>query len=163
LLLLTISADRQGGRTALDHSREIEILLVEDSADDIELTLRALKRINLANKIHIARDGEEALEYLFSKGAPAGRGGQDRSNIILLDLHLPKVDGLEVLQKIRTDERTKMIPVIILTSSTEEEDIVKSYELNVSSYIVKPIGFDQFVHATSETGLYWMLLNKPPS
>lgn len=145
----------------MDNSREIEILLVEDNTDDIELTLRALNRINLANRIHIVRDGEEALEYIFSNGSSSGRGGQDRPNLILLDLHLPKVDGLEVLQRIRADERKKMIPVIILTSSTEEEDIVKSYELNISSYIVKPIGFDQFIRAASETGLYWMLLNKP--
>ncbi|OGW53120.1 MAG: two-component system response regulator [Nitrospirae bacterium RBG_13_43_8] len=145
----------------MEHLREIEILLVEDNADDIELTLRVLSKINLANSIHIARDGEEALEYIFSNGASTGRGERDKPNIILLDLHLPKVDGLEVLQRIRADERTKMIPVIILTSSTEEEDIIKSYEFNVSSYIVKPIGFDQFIRAASETGLYWMLLSKP--
>lgn len=101
------------------------------------------------------------MEYIFSNGASTGRGERDKPNIILLDLHLPKVDGLEVLQRIRADERTKMIPVIILTSSTEEEDIIKSYEFNVSSYIVKPIGFDQFIRAASETGLYWMLLSKP--
>jgi len=144
----------------MENLREVEILLVEDNPDDIELALRALSKSNLANQIHVVKDGEEALEYIFSAGIPAGRGGKDKMKVILLDLHLPKVDGLEVLRRIRTDERTKMMPVIILTSSTEEEDIVKSYELDVNSYVVKPIDFDKFISAASEIGLYWMLLNK---
>lgn len=144
----------------MENLREVEILLVEDNPDDIELALRALSKSNLSNQIHVVKDGEEALEHIFSAGIPAGRGGKDKMKVILLDLHLPKVDGLEVLRRIRTDERIKMMPVIILTSSTEEEDIVKSYELDVNSYIVKPIDFDKFISAASEIGLYWMLLNK---
>ena len=144
----------------MENLREVEILLVEDNPDDIELSLRALSKNNLANQIHVVKDGEEALEYIFPTGASAGRSGKDKPNIILLDLHLPKVDGLEVLRRIRTDERTRMMPVIMLTSSTEEEDIVKSYELDVNSYIVKPIDFEKFICAASEIGLYWMLLNR---
>jgi len=142
--------------------KEVEILLVEDNPNDIELTLRSLSKYNLANKIHIMKDGAEALEYIFATSAYAERATNGKPKVILLDLKLPKVDGLEVLRRIKADERTKAIPVVVLTSSTEERDIVESYELGVNSYIVKPVEFNKFLHAASEIGLYWMLLNKQP-
>jgi len=116
----------------------------------------------LANKIHVAKDGVEALEYVFAEGTYSGRDIKDNPQVILLDLKLPRVSGLEVLRKIKSDERTKVIPIVVLTSSTEERDIIESYELGVNSYIVKPVDFDKFINAVSEIGLYWMLLNKPP-
>jgi CheY-like chemotaxis protein len=134
--------------------------LVEDNPNDVELTLRALSKHNLASKVQIVNDGVEALEYIFATGAYAGRNIKDKLKVIFLDLKLPKVDGLEVLRKIKSDERTKVIPIVVLTSSTEERDIVESYELGVNSYIVKPVDFDKFINAASEIGLYWMLLNK---
>jgi two-component system response regulator len=146
----------------MEDLREVEILLVEDNPSDLELSLRALSKYNLVNKIHVARDGEEALEYIFANGAYDKRDMSKKLSMILLDLKLPKVDGLEVLRRIKNDERTKMIPVIMLTASTEEQDIIKSYELDVNSYIVKPIEFDKFIGAVSEIGLYWKLLNKLP-
>jgi CheY-like chemotaxis protein len=136
--------------------------LVEDNPNDVELTLRALSKHNLASKVQIVNDGVEALEYIFATGAYAGRNIKDKLKVIFLDLKLPKVDGLEVLRKIKSDERTKVIPIVVLTSSTEERDIVESYELGVNSYIVKPIDFDKFINAISEIGLYWIVLNKPP-
>lgn len=146
----------------MEDLREVEILLVEDNPSDLELTLRALGKYNLVNKIHVARDGEEALEYIFANSAYDKRDMSKKLSMILLDLKLPKVDGLEVLRRVKNDERTKMIPVIMLTASTEEQDIIKSYELDVNSYIVKPIDFDKFIGAVSEIGLYWKLLNKLP-
>lgn len=146
----------------MEDLREVEILLVEDNPSDLELSLRALSKYNLVNKIHVARDGEEALAYIFANSAYDKRDMSKKLSMILLDLKLPKVDGLEVLRRVKNDERTKMIPVIMLTASTEEQDIIKSYELDVNSYIVKPIDFDKFIDAVSEIGLYWKLLNKLP-
>lgn len=144
----------------MDNLKEAEILLVEDNPNDMELTLRAMSRCNLANKIHVAKDGVEALEYVFATGTYSERDIKDKPQVILLDLKLPRVNGLEVLRKIKSDERTRAIPIVVLTSSTEERDIIESYELGVNSYIVKPVDFDKFINAVSEIGLYWMLLNK---
>ena len=140
----------------------IEILLVEDNPNDVELTLHALKKNNLTNRVYVVRDGAEALEYLFSSGAYAGRDINQTPKVILLDLKLPKVDGMEVLKRIKADERTRSIPVVVLTSSREERDIVDSYRLGVNSYITKPVDFDQFTEAVRQLGLYWLLLNQPP-
>ncbi len=141
---------------------EVEILLVEDNPNDVELTLRALKKHNLANRVHVVKDGAEALEYIFANGAYVHRKVEHRPKVILLDLKLPKVDGLEVLRQIKSDERTRIIPVVVLTSSREEKDVVESYKLGVNSFITKPVDFDKFVHSVSELGLYWLLLNQPP-
>lgn len=134
----------------------LEILLIEDNLNDAELSLYALKKFKIANHIHHARDGAEALEYIFGTGTIPPR-------LILLDLKLPKVDGLEVLRKIKTSENTRTIPVVILTSSREERDIVESYNLGVNSYIVKPIDFEQFTSAVRDVGLYWLILNQIPT
>jgi len=141
---------------------EIEILLVEDNPTDAELTIRALKKKNLANKLVWVKDGAEALDFLFAPGDYAERSKEDLPKLVLLDLRMPKIDGLEVLQKIKSDERTKKIPVVVLTSSKEDEDIVESYKLGVNSYVSKPVEFDEFTKAVSTLGLYWILLNKPP-
>ncbi len=141
----------------------VEILLVEDNPHDVELTLRALKKHNLANNVLVAKDGAEALDFVFGTGAYAKRSVAKSPKLILLDLKLPKVDGLEVLRKIKSDERTKVVPVVVLTSSSEERDIVESYKLGVNSYMVKPVDFDQFVDCVSEMGLYWLVCNEPPS
>lgn len=138
------------------------ILLVEDNADDEALTLRALHKNKIANKIVVVRDGAEALDYLFTTGAHAGRDPQEVPQVILLDLKLPKVDGLEVLRRIRTDPRTQMLPVVILTSSKEEQDMVQAYSLGVNSYVRKPVDFNQFVEAIGQLGLYWLVLNEAP-
>jgi two-component system response regulator len=143
-------------------TNEVEILLVEDNPNDVELALRALKKRNLTNKVHVVKDGAEALEYIFANGAYNHRKIESRPRVILLDLKLPKVDGLEVLRRIKSDERTKTIPVVVLTSSREERDLVESYRLGANSYITKPVDFDKFVAAVSELGLYWLLLNEPP-
>lgn len=140
----------------------VEILLVEDNPNDVELTLRTLKKHNLANSVQVVRDGEEALEFLFGEGRYAGRPVESAPHLVLLDLKLPKVDGLEVLRRMRADERTKTIPTVVLTSSKEHHDIVASYELGANSYVSKPVEFDAFATAVAELGLYWLLLNEPP-
>ena len=142
--------------------QQIEILLVEDSPDDVELTLHALRKENLANNIHVARDGEEAIEFLFGDGSNADRFRERPPRLILLDLKLPKVDGMEVLRRIKGDERTRMIPVVILTSSREERDLIEGYRLGVNSYIQKPVDFDQFRETVKTAGLYWLLINQLP-
>jgi two-component system, response regulator len=141
---------------------EIEILLVEDNPDDLEMALHALRKGKVANRIHVARDGAEALEFIFCEGAFVERKLTDGPKVILLDLKLPKVDGKEVLARIKGDPRTRNIPVVILTSSKEQSDVVESYHLGVNSYIVKPVSFEQFVAAVQELGMYWLLLNQPP-
>ncbi len=140
--------------------KNVKILLVEDNPDDVELTLRAFKKNNLANEIVVARDGEEALEILF--GLKEDVLKQKRPDLILLDLKLPKVNGLEVLQQIKGHSQTKLIPIVILTSSREEDDLIKSYQLGVNSYIRKPVDFDKFTEVVMQLGLYWLLLNEPP-
>jgi CheY-like chemotaxis protein len=141
---------------------QIEILLVEDNPDDLDMALHAFRKAKIANRIQVARDGAEALEFIFCEGAFSGRKMGDGPKVILLDLKLPKIDGLEVLKRIKGDPRTRKIPVVILTSSKEQSDLVQSYDLGVNSYIVKPVDFDQFVKAVQELGMYWMLLNQPP-
>jgi two-component system, response regulator len=138
----------------------VEILLVEDSLSDLELTLHALKRNNIANCIHIVSDGEEALDFIFCENEYVNRDITNTPKIIMLDLKLPKIDGIEVLRRIKQDARTRKIPVVMLTSSREEKDIIESYELGVNSYIVKPVDFDQFTEAVRQVGLYWLLLNQ---
>jgi two-component system response regulator len=139
-----------------------EIFLVEDNPNDLELALHALRKRKLANNIQVARDGAEAIEYLFGEGRYAGRNVRQTPNLILLDLKLPLVDGLEVLARVKGDPRTKHIPVVVLTSSREERDLVESYQLGVNSYIVKPVNFDQFSAAIEQLELYWVLLNERP-
>ena len=133
------------------------ILLVEDNPDDVDLTLRALKMNNILNKVTVARDGQQALDYFFGAGASANVA----PSVVLLDLKLPKIDGLEVLRRIRADPRTCLLPIVILTSSREEQDIVSSYRLGANSYIRKPVDFDQFVETIKQLGLYWLVLNEP--
>lgn len=142
--------------------QEIEIVLVEDNPDDASLTIRALKKQNLANNLVHLKDGEDALNFLFSKGIYKDKTLSKAPKVILLDLKMPKINGLEVLQQIRADERTKTIPVVVLTSSNEDPDIKECYKLGVNSYIVKPVGFDDFTKVVAELGLYWMVLNRPP-
>jgi CheY-like chemotaxis protein len=141
---------------------ETEILLVEDNPTDLELALRVFRKHDLANRIEVARDGAEALDFLFGEGAHAGRGGLQIPKVILLDLKLPKIGGLEVLRRIKGDPRTRTIPIVVLTSSQEEKDLVESYELGVNSYIVKPVDFDQFSDCLKQIGIYWLLSNAPP-
>ena len=138
------------------------ILLVEDNPDDEALTLRAFKKHNITNEVVVAHDGAEALEYLFGSGRYAGRDLHVMPQLILLDLKLPKVDGLEVLRQLRADDRTRLLPVVVLTSSTEERDLVESYRLGANSYVRKPVDFTQFVEAARQLGLYWLLMNQPP-
>jgi len=138
----------------------VEILLVEDNPNDAEMALRALKKNNLANNVLVVSDGEEALDFLYGRGKFLNKNINNRPKIILLDLKLPKIDGKEVLRVIKSDPEKKVIPVIVLTSSREERDIVESYELGVNSYIVKPVDFDKFVEAVKELGLYWLLMNQ---
>ena len=141
---------------------EVEILLVEDDANDVELTLRAFRSRNLANQVFVARDGAEALAFFFGEDGHPLRDIGVMPRVILLDLNLPKVDGLEVLRRLRADERTRTLPIVILTSSTEEPDIAAAYRLGANSYIVKPVDFDQFLDAARQIGYYWLLVNRSP-
>jgi len=145
-----------------DAMKEVEILLVEDNPTDAELCIRALKKSNLANKLVWVKDGAEALDFIFNTGVYSGRQGMNGPKVILLDLRLPKVDGMEVLRRIKRDERTRIIPVVVLTSSKEDRDVAESYQLGVNSYISKPVEFDEFAKTVSELGLYWLLVNRPP-
>lgn len=138
------------------------ILLVEDNPDDVALTLRALKRNNLMNEVVVVRDGAEALDYLYGQGEYSARDLNVMPVVVLLDLNLPKIGGLEVLKKIRSDERTRLLPVVILTSSKEERDMISGYSLGANSYIIKPVDFNQFMEAVRQLGLYWLLWNNPP-
>src|SRR5688500_154519 len=140
----------------------VDILLVEDNADDVELALLALRRNNLANQIHIARDGAEALDFLFCRGQFANRTFERPPRVVLLDLKLPKIDGMEVLRAIKTDPRTKTVPVVVMTSSREQRDLVDGYQLGVNSYIQKPIDFTQFREIVKNLGFYWLVINQAP-
>ena len=146
----------------MEESNPIEILLVEDNPADAELTLHALERNKLANKIHLVRDGQEALDFLFCRGQFSARHFEMAPRIVLLDLKLPKVNGMEVLQAVKTDPRTRAIPVIVLTSSKEERDLVNTYQLGVNSYIQKPVNFSQFQDVIQKLGMYWLLVNRKP-
>lgn len=141
---------------------KFDILLVEDNPSDAELTIRALRKISVINTLLHLQNGEEALDYIFATGFYAGRNIHEIPKVVLLDLKMPKVDGLEVLKRIKEDDRTKMIPVVLLTSSKEDKDILDGYQLGVNSYIVKPVEYQNFVKAVSEVGLYWLLTNQPP-
>lgn len=141
---------------------QVEILLVEDNLNDAELAIRALKKNNLVNRLIHLKDGSEALDFIFAEGAYAGRNTDNLPKVVLLDLKMPKVNGIEVLQRLKSDSRTKKIPVVILTSSNEDPDIKVCYELGANSYVVKPVQFDGFAKAVNELGMYWMLINQPP-
>jgi two-component system response regulator len=141
----------------------VEILLVEDNPSDLELALHALRRNNLANHIQVARDGAEALDFLFCRGPHADRSINAAPRVVLLDLKLPLVDGLEVLRQVKADPRTRQIPIVVLTSSNEERDMIESYQLGVNSYITKPVDFGQFTESVRQIGMYWVLLNQQPS
>lgn len=141
---------------------DIEILLVEDNMSDAEMTIRALNKSNLANSLLHVRDGAEALDFIFAQGVYANRQIGDKPKVILLDIKMPKIDGIEVLQKIKGDERTMEIPVVVLTSSNQDPDIKRCYELGVNSYVVKPVEFEDFYKAVADLGLYWLLINQPP-
>ena len=146
----------------MSEENAVEILIVEDTPEDLELALRALRKANLTNRIQIARDGAEAMEFIFAEGKHSGRKIEDGPKVVLLDLKLPKIDGMEVLRRIKSDPRTKTIPVVVLTSSKEQKDVVESYQLGVNSYIVKPVNFERFAAAVQDLGMYWLLLNQPP-
>jgi CheY-like chemotaxis protein len=146
----------------MTNQSEVEILLVEDNPNDAEMAIRALRKNSIANHMVHVLDGEAALDFIFARGAYSGRDVESGPKVILLDLKLPKVDGLEVLKAVKSDPRTKIIPVIVLTSSSEEKDIIESYRLGVNSYIVKPVDFDKFVEAIKGLGFYWLLLNQSP-
>jgi two-component system, response regulator len=140
---------------------QVEVLLVEDNIHDAEMTIRSLKKVNLANNLVHVKDGEEALEFIFAKGKFAGRDIVNGPKVILLDIKMPKVDGIEVLRRIKSNEATRCIPVVIMTSSKEEQDIISSYELGVNSYVVKPVDFEGFAKAVSQLGMYWLITNQP--
>jgi two-component system response regulator len=141
---------------------EKTIMLVEDNPDDEELTLRALRKASIANDVFVARDGREALDFLFGTGQHAGREPQTMPAVVLLDLKLPKLDGIDVLQRMRADPRTRLVPVVVLTSSSEDEDMLRSYQSGANSYVRKPIEFSEFAHAVTQLGMYWMLINQTP-
>jgi len=146
----------------MNEAHSVELMLVEDNPEDLELALLALREASPTCRIHIARDGAEALDFIFCEGPYGGRQIADVPNVILLDLKLPKIDGLDVLKRLKGDPRTKMIPVVVLTSSKEQRDVVESYELGVNSYIVKPVNFERFSEAVRNLGTYWQNLNQPP-
>jgi two-component system, response regulator len=146
----------------MNHPNSIELMLVEDNPQDLELALLALREANPLARIHIARDGAEALEFIFCEGPYVTRQIAEMPKVILLDLKLPKIDGLDVLKRIKGDARTKMIPIVVLTSSKEQRDVVESYQLGVNSYIVKPVNFERFTEAVRNLGVYWQILNQPP-
>lgn len=141
----------------------VDILLVEDNPQDAEMAIRALKKNNLANHLIHVKDGEEALDFIFARGAFSDRKGKSNPKVILLDLKLPKVGGLDILKEVKSDPNTKMIPVVVLTSSKEENDMVESYKLGVNSYIVKPVDFDKFINCIKDLGLYWLVVNQLPN
>jgi two-component system response regulator len=143
-------------------TRSGTILLVEDNPDDVELTLRAFERGKVRNEIVVVRDGAEGLDYLFGTGAHAGRDVARMPEVVLLDLNLPKIDGLEVLRRLRADERTRRLPVVVLTSSNEERDVLRSYDLGANSFVRKPVDFARFLEAAQQLGLYWLVVNEPP-
>ena len=145
-----------------DTDSSVDILMVEDNANDEALTLHELAKYHLTNRIQVVRDGQEALEYIFCTGRYASRDIKEQPHVILLDIKLPYIDGLEILKRIKSDQRTRTIPVVMLTSSREERDLIESYRLGVNSYIVKPVDFDQFKESARTLGMYWLLLNKPP-
>ena len=142
--------------------KDVEILLVEDNADDVELAVHALRREKLANSITVVRDGEEALDFIFCRGPHANRSFQNPPRLMLLDLKLPKVEGLEVLRAVKSDPRTRAIPIVIMTSSREERDLVESYKLGVNAYVQKPVDFERFRTVVKELGLFWLVINQPP-
>jgi len=146
----------------MNQANIVEILIVEDNPQDLDLALRGLKKANLANRVHVTRDGEEALAFIFCKGKYSERKLENGPRLILLDLKLPKIDGLEVLRQIKGDVRTRSIPVVMLTASKEQNDVVESYHLGINSYIVKPVNFEQFSESVQRLGMYWLLLNHPP-
>ncbi len=141
---------------------QVEVLLVEDNIHDAEMTIRALRKVNLANQLVHVKDGEEALDFIFARRKFTGRETMDQPKVILLDIKMPKVDGIEVLRQLKSQDASKNIPVVIMTSSKEEQDIIRSYQLGVNSYVVKPVDFEGFAKAVSELGLYWLLTNQPP-
>lgn len=146
----------------MENTGQIEILLIEDSEFDAELTIWALKKVNLANRLVHLKDGQQALDFIFGQGDYEGRDVHDTPKVIMLDIKMPKVDGIEVLRQIKADPRTRSIPVVIMTSSKEDTDILKSYQLGVNSYVVKPVDFEKFSRAVSDLGLYWLITNQPP-
>jgi two-component system response regulator len=141
---------------------QVEVLLVEDNSHDAEMTIRALRKVNLANHLVHVKDGEEALDFIFVRGKFSGRDSEDLPKVILLDIKMPKVDGIEVLRQLKSSEFSRSIPIVIMTSSKEEQDIISSYQLGVNSYVVKPVDFEGFARAVSQLGLYWLLTNQPP-
>jgi two-component system response regulator len=155
---------RQTTNTKMENKQmpEKTLLLVEDNPDDEALTLRALRKYNLANQINVVRDGQEALDYIFAKGEYSGRNIRDQPQVILLDLKLPKLSGLQVLEQLRANPQSRHIPVVVLTSSNEEQDIMHSYDLGANSYVRKPVDFEQFLEAARQLGLYWLVLNEVP-
>jgi two-component system response regulator len=146
----------------MESHEQVEILLVEDNAADAEMTLRALRRNNLANKVHWVKDGEQALEFLFRKGAYASRDAASMPKLVMLDIKMPKVDGIEVLRRIKADDSTRTIPVVVMTSSNEERDVFETYRLGANSYIVKPVQFEAFLETVAKIGLYWVITNRVP-
>ena len=147
----------------MNEGGQIEILLVEDDPADAEMTLRALRRNNLANRVHWVKDGAEALEYMFRSGAYADRDPGHAPRLVMLDIKMPKVDGIEVLRRLKADPATRTVPVVVMTSSNEEQDVIETYRLGVNSYIVKPVQFDVFLETVAKIGLYWILTNRVPS